>query len=108
MKRVVLGTVCGVVLAGCAMFSSWRSIPPPGGCDRCHTGAISNDWRVTLTAAQLSTEGGKPHWQQEGALLPPPSESPLEQRMLSDASCFRCHREPNLQHRNFRGSYHHR
>jgi hypothetical protein len=25
------------LLAGCAMFKSWQAIPPPGGCDQCHT-----------------------------------------------------------------------
>ena len=37
-------------VAGCAMFTAWKTIPPPGGCDQCHTVPISNNWQVTYQA----------------------------------------------------------
>lgn len=108
MKTLLGATVVGcVVLTGCAMIGGWRSIPPPGGCDRCHTVAINADWRATITAAQLSREDGTPPWQQEGAVLPTPP-SPVEQQLLQDERCFRCHREPDGSHQGYRGRYHHR
>lgn len=107
--KVFLFTVILTVtaLSGCAMFSSWTSIPPPGGCDRCHTVAISANWRATITPVQLTREDGKPPWQREESVLPP-ATSPVEQQLLSDERCFRCHNEPDGSHREYQGNYHHR
>lgn len=105
--RVVCVMVLGAVgFAGCAMFGAWQSIPAPGGCESCHVAAINADWQVAVRPVQLTREDGTPPWQSEGSVLPPP-ESPLGQKMLEDESCFRCHREPNAQHREYRGRYHH-
>lgn len=109
MKAILFTVVLTVIaLSGCAMFSSWTAIPPPGGCDRCHSVAISTNWRATLTPVQLSREDGTPPWQQEGSVLPATGPSPTEQQLLSDERCFRCHREPDATHKDRRGSYHHR
>jgi hypothetical protein len=108
MKMFLFTVILTVVaLSGCAMFTSWTSIPPPGGCDRCHTVAISANWRATITPVQLTAEDGKPAWQREGSVLPP-ATSPVEQQLLSDERCFRCHNEPSTAHGERRGSYHHR
>lgn len=108
MKFMLVTVVSAVItLCGCAMFSSWTSIPPPGGCDRCHTVAISANWRATITPVQLTGEDGKPPWQQKESVLSTPT-SPVEQQLLSDEQCFRCHREPDGSHREQRGRYHHR
>lgn len=96
-----------ITLSGCAMFRSWTAIPPPGGCDRCHTVAISANWRATIAPVQLTGEDGKPPWQQQESVLPA-ATSPVEQQLLSDERCFRCHNEPDATHRERRGSYHHR
>jgi hypothetical protein len=107
--KVFLFTVILTVsaLSGCAMFTSWTAIPPPGGCDRCHTVAISANWRATITPVQLTAEDGKPAWQRPESVLPPPT-SRVEQQLLSDERCFRCHNEPDGSHREYRGNYHHR
>lgn len=96
------------VAGGCGFSNMWRSIPPPGGCDRCHQLAINNNWSVTVSAVQLSGEDGKPPWQKEGSLAPAAQNRPLEQQMLEEERCFRCHREPEASHREYRGNYHHR
>jgi hypothetical protein len=107
MKFILLTVILAVIaLSGCAMFTSWTAIPPPGGCDRCHTVAISTNWRATITPVQLTREDGTPPWQQEESVLPP-ATSPVEKQLLSDEQCFRCHREPDASHRQRSGSYHH-
>jgi len=108
--KVILFTVVLTVttLSGCAMFSSWTSIPPPGGCDRCHSVAISTNWRATITPVQLTREDGTPPWQQEESVRTGVATTPVDQQLLADERCFRCHREPNETHRERRGSYHHR
>lgn len=104
--RFALWLAC-VVVSGCAMISGWRSIPPPGGCDRCHAVPINANWQATITVAKLSREDGTPPWQQEESVQPP-TLSATDQQLLQDERCFRCHREPNSTHREYRGRYHHR
>lgn len=110
MKFILLTVLLSVItLSGCAMFSSWTSIPPPGGCDRCHTVAISANWRATITPVQLTSENGRPAWQKAESVLPAATiPSSVEQQLLSDEQCFRCHREPDGSHRERSGRYHHR
>lgn len=108
--KVILFTVILTVIAlsGCAMFSSWTSIPPPGGCDRCHTVEISANWQATLTPVQLTGEDGKEPWQKKESMDTGTPDSPGAQQMLSDERCFRCHKDPDNTHSERRGSYHHR
>lgn len=109
MKMILITVILtAVTLSGCAMFSSWTAIPPPGGCDRCHTVAISANWRATITPVQLTGEVGKPAWQREGSMTTGTPDSQVEQQLLSDERCFRCHNEPDDKHREQRGNYHHR
>lgn len=95
-----------VFVAGCAMFGSWKAIPPPGGCDQCHTGQISADWQVAYSPPVLTDETGKNPWQRPESVLPPQS-SPLEQKKVTEERCFRCHKGPDKAHTEYRGRYHH-
>ena len=95
--------------SGCAMFSSWKSIPPPGGCDQCHSLPISTDWKVTYQAAILNDERNRVYFQTEQYSMPqgtqPPSQ--LEERKLEDMRCFECHKSPNPSHKERAGKFHH-
>jgi hypothetical protein len=107
MKKTLAALLLLTGLAcGCAMFGSWKQIPPPGGCDRCHSKPISADWQVAYSPPTLSDEGGKPAWQKPESVLPP-QESPLEQKKITEERCFRCHKGPNKAHVEYKGRYHH-
>jgi hypothetical protein len=92
--------------AGCAMIGSWRAIPPPGGCDRCHQVPVSANWSIVyVPVAMLDDEGHLP-WQRPQ----PPATSaitPLEERMVTEQPCFDCHRGPDRAHGSYKGRYHH-
>ncbi|PLY01467.1 MAG: cytochrome C [Desulfuromonas sp.] len=95
-----------LALGGCAMFLTAQAIPPPGGCDQCHTASISSNWEAGLSVAILNDELDRHNWQKPEALLPDP-ESPLEQQKVTESRCFRCHKSPDELHRGFSGRYHH-
>lgn len=94
---------------GCAMLGAWKSIPPPGGCDRCHTLPISNRWSFTYTAVQLDDPSGRPSFQrpESTAVFSDRPSSSLEVRKSQDEKCFDCHRSPSAAHRERGGHYHH-
>ncbi|PLX96387.1 MAG: cytochrome C [Desulfuromonas sp.] len=98
----------GVVLfcGACAMFSSWKSIPAPGGCDQCHRVPIAADWTVTLVPAKLHDETDQEHWQRANSVLPE-QEGRVEVQKVSERRCFRCHKGPNRAHADYQGRYHH-
>jgi len=98
-----------ILSAGCAMFTAWKSIPPPGGCDQCHTVPISSNWQVTYQAATLSDEQNRPYFQTEQYTMPKGSRpsSSLELKKEEDLACFECHKSPNLKHMERKGRYHH-
>ena len=52
---VFAASALGLALGGCAMFGAWKSIPPPGGCDQCHTVAISANWEVATGRPRFQT-----------------------------------------------------
>lgn len=91
---------------GCAMFGSWKSIPPPGGCDQCHTKPIGNNWQIAYSPATLTDETGRNAWQKPQSVMPPQS-SPMEQMKVSEERCFRCHKSPSPAHTERAGRYHH-
>lgn len=105
MAKFLLGLTL-VVLAGCAMLGAWKTIPPPGGCDQCHTLPINADWTVAYQVVSLMDETGKYPWQRVEAQLPP-QESPLQQQKVTEERCFRCHKGPNAAHTERVGRYHH-
>jgi len=97
------------LLQGCAMFSSWKSIPAPGGCDQCHTVAISANWQVSYKAANLSDGSGRPYFQShEYYLAEKEKQSPaLESKKVGELQCFECHAAPTPAHRERKGRFHH-
>ncbi len=106
MKKIVLLLLVSGFIVGCAMFGSWKAIPPPGGCDQCHSKQINNDWKVAYSPASLTDETGKNSWQKSESMLPPQS-SPLEQKKVTEERCFRCHKGPDKAHTEYKGRYHH-
>ncbi len=95
-----------LILGGCAMFRSWKSIPAPGGCSECHTGEISADWSIAYKPVMLTTEMDRNPWQRQESVLPRET-SPLEQKKITEQRCFRCHKGPNKAHTEYKGRYHH-
>lgn len=99
-----------VLLAGCTMFKSWQAIPPPGGCDQCHSTPISKNWFAAYKAPILSDEKNKQeYFQTEQYSMPTTSKpaSSLEVRKLEDQKCFECHKAPDKAHRERKGRFHH-
>ena len=109
IKFFIIPSVAIPLLCGCAMFSSWESIPPPGGCDQCHTVAITNDWAVTYKAAMLTDERNRNYFQTEQYSIPRNDKpvSSLEVRKVEELRCFECHRSPNPAHKERKGRFHH-
>jgi len=98
------------LLAGCAMFKSWQAIPPPGGCDQCHTIPISKNWFLAYQAPTLTNEGSSVEFFQTEAYSIPSKSKPtssIEVRKLEDVKCFDCHRAPDKAHRERMGRFHH-
>ena len=97
-------------ISGCTMFSAWRAIPPPGGCDQCHTVAISNNWSVKYQSAMLTDERDTAYFQTEQYTMQRKVEKPesaLELRKVEESECFACHRSPNTAHKGRKGRFHH-
>lgn len=96
-------------VAGCAMVSAWKTIPPPGGCSQCHTVAISADWTVAYKAPVLTDERNRNYFQTEKYSMPQSSRpaSSLDIRKVEDLPCFECHKSPNVAHKGRMGHYHH-
>jgi len=106
MRKMLTPVLLTAFLVGCAMFGSWKAIPPPGGCDQCHTKQISADWKVAYSPAMLTDETGKNPWQKPESVQPPQS-SPIEQKKVTEERCFRCHKGPDRAHTEYKGRYHH-
>ncbi len=106
MKKVLLSVLVATAVGACAMFGAWKAIPPPGGCDQCHTHPISNNWVVAYSPATIHDETGTYPWQRPESVRRPES-SPLDLKKITDARCFRCHKEPDKAHTEYKGRYHH-
>jgi len=106
---VSLFLAASLVCAGCAMLTSWKAIPPPGGCDQCHSRPISTDWAVTWQVARLTDERGGYPFQTEAGTLPPSTipASSLAVRKGEEQPCFECHKLPSPPHKGRKGRYHH-
>ncbi len=98
------------VIAGCGMFRAWQAIPPPGGCDQCHTVAISANWSVAFTPVALNDESGKLSFQSQQQTMKSSENqggSSLDLRKSEDQKCFQCHKAPNNSHKDKAGRFHH-
>jgi hypothetical protein len=112
MKNIFLAISggCLVLLGGCTMFTSWKAIPPPGGCDQCHTVPISKNWFFAYQAPTLTNEGSNLEYFQTAQYNMPPTSKPkssLEVRKVEDLKCFDCHKAPDKAHRERMGRFHH-
>jgi hypothetical protein len=112
MKAIIVLIVAAVMLmqSGCAMFIAWKSIPPPGGCEQCHSGAITADWRVAYQAPILSDERNREAFQTAEYSMPTKPGQPassLELTKVQDLKCFECHRSPGPEHKARAGRFHH-
>lgn len=97
------------LLVGCNMFTSWQAVPPPGGCDQCHTTQISKNWFVAYQAPMLNDERNKLYFQTEKYSMPNTSKpaSALETQKVEELKCFDCHKAPNMAHKGRTGRFHH-
>lgn len=97
------------VVSGCAMFTAWKSIPPPGGCDQCHTVSISTNWKATYQVANIPDERGRLAFQTPEYNQPVPGHqvSPLEAKKVEEKACFDCHKAPTPAHKQRKGRFHH-
>lgn len=110
MKTCLLAIVATLVgLNGCAMFQAWKSIPPPGGCDQCHTVAISANWQVAYKPANVADERGRQAFQtpEYNVVTQGNQTSPIESKKLEELRCFECHKSPTPAHRERMGRFHH-
>ena len=106
---LIAGLAGSMTLAGCAMFNAWKNIPPPGGCDQCHTMEISTNWKISYQAANVADERGRQYFQtpEYNATQQDKLQLPLETKMLDGQACFECHKAPSEAHRKFKGRFHH-
>lgn len=112
MKSLIPVVLFGLLstLTGCAMLTAWKSIPPPGGCDQCHTVEIAANWRVTYQAATLSDERGQLSFQTPQYNTPIRQDqpaSPLDAKKVEEQQCFVCHNAPTPAHKGRVGRFHH-
>lgn len=110
MKYVLLLIVGSVAaISGCAMFTAWKSIPPPGGCDQCHTVSISANWQVTYKPASVADERGLLAFQTSdyNQQYLGGQQSPLEAKKVEEKACFDCHKAPTQAHKDRKGRFHH-
>jgi hypothetical protein len=99
-----------LALPGCSMFTAWKSIPPPGGCDQCHSVSLSGNWAVAYKPASIADEQGRLAFQTPQYNTPPRTNQPsseLELRKSDDSRCFDCHNAPTPAHKDRKGKYHH-
>lgn len=97
-------------LTGCSMFSAWKSIPPPGGCDQCHTVEIAANWKVRYQAATVADERGQLAFQTPQYNTPIRQQQPaseLQDKKVEEQQCFVCHNAPTPAHKGRVGRFHH-
>lgn len=99
-----------IALPGCTMFTAWKSIPPPGGCDQCHTTEISANWTAGYRAATISDERGQLPFQTPQYNTPirqGQPGSPLDLKKVEEQQCFVCHTAQTPAHKGRAGRFHH-
>jgi len=111
VKPLFIFAVLGLFISitGCTMFTSWKSIPPPGGCDQCHTVAISTNWQIAYQPAVVADERGRQFFQtpEYNLAVKGKQESPLEAKKVEEMACFDCHKSPTPAHLGRKGRFHH-
>ena len=96
-------------LTACSMFTAWRSIPPPGGCDECHKVPITSNWQLSIKPVTLTDENNRLSFQTEEATMPRLDKpaSNIDRRKVEEVSCFACHNAPDASHKAMKGKFHH-
>jgi hypothetical protein len=97
------------ILTSCAMFTAWRSIPAPGGCEECHKVPISANWQVSFKPVTLTDERGREAFQSPESLMTNSQKpaSSLEKQKVEQLPCFDCHNAPDASHKAMKGKFHH-
>lgn len=99
-----------LALPGCGMFTAWKSIPPPGGCDQCHTTELSTNWSLAYRAPNIADERGQLAFQTPQYNTPIRGTQPssaLDLRKTEEQRCFDCHKTPTPAHKERKGRFHH-
>lgn len=96
-------------LTGCTMFTAWRSIPAPGGCEECHKVPISANWQVSYKPVTLTDERAKEAFHLPESLVTKSERTVTghERQKVEQSSCFECHNSPDALHKSRKGSFHH-
>lgn len=91
------------------MFSAWRAIPAPGGCEECHKVPISANWQVSYKPAMLTDERNRVYFQTEEYNKPVGDKpmSAVDKQKVEEMTCFECHNAPNAAHKTMKGKFHH-
>lgn len=107
LMLVLLGAL--FLLCSCRMFTAWRSIPAPGGCEECHKVPISANWQVSYKPVTLNDERGGVSFQSPESLMPRADKpaTTLEQQKVEGLACFECHNAPDSSHKTMKGKFHH-
>jgi superfamily II DNA helicase RecQ len=108
-KLLMLILVAVAAMEGCTMFTAWKSIPAPGGCDQCHNVPISTNWQITYQTATVADERGRQSFQtpEYNLVSRGKQDSPLETKKVEELQCFECHKSPTPAHRERKGRFHH-
>jgi hypothetical protein len=107
ISLVLTGAV--LLLSSCSMFTAWRSIPAPGGCEECHKVPISANWQVSFKPVTLTDERGRESFQSAESLqrnVDKPATA-LEKQKVEGIACFECHNAPDSRHKTVKGKFHH-
>jgi hypothetical protein len=105
---LIVTAAIGLLLTGCTMFGAWKAIPPPGGCDQCHSIPITSRWSAVYRPVTLGRDDNTEPFQTPGYTMPDGRPtSPMETQKVEEAKCFDCHKEPSPAHRQRKGRYHH-
>lgn len=110
MKLFIPVVLLLIGLTGCSMFTAWKSIPPPGGCDQCHTMEIATNWAVSYQAATVADERGRLAFQTPQYNMPAQQAQPgsvLDAKKVEQQQCFVCHTAPTPAHKGRTGRFHH-
>ena len=110
MKKLIFLLFIGAYpLTACTMFTAWRAIPAPGGCDECHKVPISSNWQLSYKPVALTGDQSRPSFQTEAVTMPnldkPGSRVNLQK--VEELSCFECHNSPDSSHKQLKGKFHH-
>ncbi|NVO00592.1 MAG: cytochrome C [Geobacteraceae bacterium] len=96
-------------MTACTMFTAWRSIPAPGGCEECHKVPISSNWQLSFKPVTLTDERNQEAFQRPESLITQTSKpgSAVEKQKVEQLPCFDCHNAPDETHKERKGKFHH-